>query len=312
MSRFWQTLDRGKGYTATALHQDNIAGMEVMLANGDVFRTGQFAQDGNPSAHLSKSSFGPSTERLFIQSNLGIVTKLGIWVSTAPEAYMGCALDVFKHEDLGPLVDLLSPLRRNGVLPNQVWVYGEGETLALYGNRYDFNNGERPIPHSELKKIQKQLDIGAWTALFSLTGPEDIVQAHYNEVKRLVEKKLPSGRLRGTLYSGGEDGYGYRYGDGDGDVPVVDSDKVKGPNGGSFVGRPNMDILGQFSGYVLNKEGPGVTGHMDFSPIMPSSRKAVLESATLTRKICDANKVDYFVDLFIHERQVILVNVLPY
>lgn len=78
---------------------------------------------------------------------------------------------------------------------------------------------------------------------------EDIVQAHYSEVKRLVEKKSPSGRFRGTLYSGGEYGYGY----GDGDVPLVDSDKVKSPNGGIFVGRPNTDILGQFSGYVLNK-----------------------------------------------------------
>jgi FAD/FMN-containing dehydrogenase len=73
------TLDRGTGFTPTATHHQHICGLEAMLANGELVRTGQFAVSGSPSSHLSKFTFGPSIEGLFLQSNLGIVTKLGIW-----------------------------------------------------------------------------------------------------------------------------------------------------------------------------------------------------------------------------------------
>ncbi|KAK2601419.1 hypothetical protein N8I77_010869 [Diaporthe amygdali] len=295
------TVDRGVGYTPTAVHHQNIAGMEVMLADGDIIRTGQFAQDGNPSAHLSKFSFGPSVEGLFLQSNLGVVTKLGIWLSPSPEAYMACSLDVFEFEDLEALVDLLSPLRRNGILPNSVWVIDLVERLANFGRRADHYDGEGSIPPHVLKQLQQKYDLGYWTALWPLQGSKDVVEAHFNTVKRLVEKKLPRARLQGTLYAGDE-------GVDDG---LLAATKVKGPHGGIFVGVPNLDIV-NIMGFMCPKDGSGVAAHMDFSPIMPSSGKAIMEWANLTREICESKGLDLCLDFFMHERHVVLVNVLIY
>jgi FAD/FMN-containing dehydrogenase len=61
------TLDRGAGFTPTAMHHQHISGVEAMLANGDLVRTGQFAISNSPSSHLSKFTFGPSIEGLFLQ-----------------------------------------------------------------------------------------------------------------------------------------------------------------------------------------------------------------------------------------------------
>ena len=71
-------------------------GMEVVLPSGELMRTGMGAMP-QPGAKGSANSldeeapnkcwqlfpygFGPYNDGLFSQSNLGIVTKMGIWVS---------------------------------------------------------------------------------------------------------------------------------------------------------------------------------------------------------------------------------------
>ena len=43
---------------------------------------------GNRSWHVYKRSLGPTPDQLFMQSNFGIVTKLGVWLMPQPECYM--------------------------------------------------------------------------------------------------------------------------------------------------------------------------------------------------------------------------------
>jgi FAD/FMN-containing dehydrogenase len=140
------TLDRGVGFTPTATHHQHICGVEAMLANGDLVRTGQFGISNSPSSHLSKFQFGPSIEGLFLQSNLGIVTKLGIWLTPAPQAYMSCAFDMPDFEDIETMVDIFGPLRRNGMLPNSVYVSNVTEWLGMIGQREEFWPHNSPIP----------------------------------------------------------------------------------------------------------------------------------------------------------------------
>ena len=72
-------------------------GMEVILPNGELMRTGMGAMPDptngsseglrpdqhppNRSWQLFNYGFGPYNDGVFTQSSLGITTKLGVWVS---------------------------------------------------------------------------------------------------------------------------------------------------------------------------------------------------------------------------------------
>ncbi len=76
----------------------------------------------SPSAHLTRLSFGPSLDGLFLQSNLGIVTKMGIHLTPQPEAYMAVTFDMPNFEDIATLIDMFGAMRRKAIIPTTVFV----------------------------------------------------------------------------------------------------------------------------------------------------------------------------------------------
>jgi 4-cresol dehydrogenase (hydroxylating) len=90
----------------------------VVLANGDVIRTGMGAMTGNRAWQTYKKGFGPSVDSLFMQSNFGIVTKMGMWLLPRPECYMSCFVACDKDSDLEALVEIVRPLVLDRTIPN--------------------------------------------------------------------------------------------------------------------------------------------------------------------------------------------------
>src|SRR5579863_9279670 len=76
------SLDRGGGYLYKEYrnHFDSHCGMEVVLANGELLRTGMGAMPGAKTWQQYKSGFGPWIDGIFSQSNFGVVTKMGFWL----------------------------------------------------------------------------------------------------------------------------------------------------------------------------------------------------------------------------------------
>ena len=70
-------VDHGMGYTPNGDHPANQCGLEVVLPNGDVMRTGMGAMTNARSWQVYKRGYGPSADGLFMQSNFGVVTKMG-------------------------------------------------------------------------------------------------------------------------------------------------------------------------------------------------------------------------------------------
>ena len=81
-------LDRGVGYTTYGDHAARICGLEVVLPEGDVVRTGMGAMSGSPNWQLYRPGFGPSWDAMFCQSNFGVVTQMGLWLMPAPETML--------------------------------------------------------------------------------------------------------------------------------------------------------------------------------------------------------------------------------
>ena len=81
-------LDRGVGYTPYADHFGMHCGMEIVLPDGTLLRTGMGALPGeDDSDNLTWQAFqnacGPAIDSIFSQSNYGIVTKMGFWLMPA-------------------------------------------------------------------------------------------------------------------------------------------------------------------------------------------------------------------------------------
>ena len=83
------SLERGIGYT-TPFYRDHFGascGMEVVLASGELMRTGMGALPGARTWQDYRYGFGPDPAGLFAQGNFGIVTKMGIRLMPRPEYY---------------------------------------------------------------------------------------------------------------------------------------------------------------------------------------------------------------------------------
>lgn len=241
-------LERGLGNTPYGDHAAMQCGMEVVLANGDVVRTGMGSVPDSPLWQLQKNPFGPSFDGMFMQSNFGIVTKMGIWLMPEPEVFVQCNVPL-QEEALGPIVDALAPLRLNGTIQNPATSRSWVGALMGQATRREVYDGPGAIPRELVPQILKKRNIPWWNTGFSLYGYEDVVEANLKVVRKALAK-VPGAELLTRKSPGSK-------------VP---------DNAGTQAGIPG---LAAFS--TLNWPG-GRGAHMDFSPIyVPSGKVAVSE-----------------------------------
>lgn len=160
-------LDRGAGYGPYADHFGMLCGMEVVLGNGEVIRTG----DGNLNQdngnllnwHVSKYSFGPALDGLFAQSNYGIVTKTGIWLMPRPPAAQSFHFVFPEDDDIEEIIDLVRPLKLSGFVPSLLRVANDLYALATEEENFEYQAGSKTsISLEGRKKLQEKHGLGAW------------------------------------------------------------------------------------------------------------------------------------------------------
>ena len=90
-----------------------LCGMEIVLGNGDVIRTGDGGLDTEDPInwHVSRFSSGPALDGLFAQSNFGIVTRVGIWLMPRPPVSRSFHFVFPDDEDIEQIIDLCRPLK---------------------------------------------------------------------------------------------------------------------------------------------------------------------------------------------------------
>jgi 4-cresol dehydrogenase (hydroxylating) len=281
------TLDHGVTYMPYGVDMGMQCGMEVVLPNGELMRTGMGAMPDNRAWHVYKRGLGPTPDQLFMQSNFGIVTRMGVWLMPYPEVYMPLWLRVRNDDDLGPLIDTLRELMLDDTIRMVPQVLGATLFASVLSERSQWWTGEGPIPDAEIDRMARELDIGRWTMRFALYGDEAVVDHRFAKIKAAFER-IPGADVTGAKYAPEE-------------ISGLESpvERVQG-------GVPSLD-LNQMTAWYGGEEG----GHIGFSPVAPLTGTDAIALRDLLRGMIEDAGLDYMGTLIpINARSFIHVTLI--
>ncbi len=260
-------LDRGGGYTMAQFrhHFDAHCGMEVVLPNGELMRTGMGAMPGSKSWQEFKCGYGPWIDGLFSQSNLGVVTKMGFWLMPEPEAYFNATVSVPRYRDLVAFIDTLNYLENSQI------THGLSELISpVMGMPAPF---DAPPIHADLRAlIDKAIDGDAsaldahaeqkrlpmWSLRLKFYGPAKTIPTQWEFCRERF------GRIPGATFADGEF------------VKLPLTPEQRARIYPAEFGIPALSIWAMISRNENNMRP--TYGHQGFSPIVPRSGEAIFEA----------------------------------
>ncbi|MBP9127881.1 MAG: FAD-dependent oxidoreductase [Elusimicrobia bacterium] len=186
-------LERGIGETPYGDHFENICGLEVLLPDGRLVRTGGGPIDGYKTWNTFKWGVGPYLEGLFSQSNYGIVTKMGLWLMPEPDCFESCLFELGREESFPRLIDTLRELAFAGALRSKVHLINDVTTFGLIeDDPRRLLDGAPCLTDDHRARLRKKYNIAPWTFGAGLYGTKAQVRA----ARDLIKKKLgPLGNL---------------------------------------------------------------------------------------------------------------------
>lgn len=271
------TMDRGVGYTPYGEHFMMQCGMEVVLANGDIYRTGMGGVKGSNTWQIFKWGYGPTLDGLFTQANYGITTKMGFWLMPRPPAYKPFEV-IFENEaDIVEIVDILRPLRIAQIIPNAVVIANilwEAGSAHLRRRDYIAEPGHTPDPI--LEKMQKDSGMGAWNLYAALYGTQEQIDVNWKIVTDAF-RKHGKGRIVTQEEAGDKQPFKYR--------------------AELMSGVPNLQEFG-----LYNWRGGG--GSMWFAPVSEARGSECKKQALLAKRILHKYGLDYVAEFIVGPRDM--------
>mgnify|MGYP006278331571 CR=1 FL=1 len=181
------TLERGYGITAYGDHFEALCGMEIVLADGSLLRTGFGHYEQATATHVFKYGVGPYLDGLFTQSNLGIVTKIGHWLMPIPESFAAGYFFCRNEADLGPVIDVARGLLLNRVVKGSINLLHRNRSLTVL-TQYPWErmHGRTPLDEKAWQALGAEKGVGLWNGVVALYG----TRAEIRTAKRIIRKRL--------------------------------------------------------------------------------------------------------------------------
>jgi 4-cresol dehydrogenase (hydroxylating) len=282
------SMDNGITYGPNSQDFGAPCGMEVVLADGSLLRTGMGAMENNPTWHLYKRGLGPALDPLFIQSNFGIVTKMGYWLTPKPEIVHPFFVTAEKEEALGPLMETLRRLRLDGTISQGIPSFRNTLLLAsVITRRSEWSDSDAPLDDATIDRIAQETGIGRWSGRGGMWGDRVVVEHNYAKVKAAFEQ-IPGVTVTGEPIPFEEIGNRQHY-----------YERILG-------GVPSMDIHNVVGWYGGSENG----GHLSFSPVIALTSENAVKTNRFLRDLIEREAgLDYQVAMFNVSARV-MVNVV--
>jgi len=235
------SMDSGITYLPYGADFQFPCGLEVVLADGSLLRTGHGAIPDGPAWHVHKRSLGPSLDPLFVQSNLGIVTRMGVWLKRKPEAYAPFVLTIDDDGDLEQAIDVIRELRLAGHIEGVPSLYPTLRAAVMLTDTPPVTP-RRQLDEDDYRRIGAETGVGAWSCRTAVWADRDIAELKLRKIEQ-AWSRIPSGRFRlDRIY--GPDEYGEL---------ALAHEKIQ-------AGVPTLKAI---------ELTPEHVGHVGFSPVVP-------------------------------------------
>jgi 4-cresol dehydrogenase (hydroxylating) len=185
------SMDSGITYMPYGADYMAPCGLEVVLPSGELLRTGHGALPDGKSFHVYRRSLGPSLDQLFVQSNLGVVTKMGVWLKRKPQAYAPLTMSIADDADLELAIEAIRELRLSGVLEGVPTLYPTLRAAVMLRDE-PVVTPKRQLTAEEYREIGEKAGVGAWALRAAVWGDADMVELKVDKIRRAWES-IPSG-----------------------------------------------------------------------------------------------------------------------
>lgn len=280
------TLDHGIGYTVYGDHASAQCGMEVVLPDGDVLRTGMGAKSNSLAWAAHPRGYGPSPDGLFKQSNFGIVTKIGVWLMPRPERYKACTLMVKDKGDLAVCIDVLRPLIIDRTINGLTTIGNIFAGAAAVTPRSMWDDGDGAMPLEAVDKMVQTLGVGYWNARIPFYGREAVVEAQYAVLEEAI-KAIPNASVDTRRYDADQL---------NSEIPWPDQ---------APAGIPNNDLLG-----LIKWRTPEGGGHAGLSPVTVGTGAEAQRAMTIVEDITRRHGVDVSAGFAHYGRSALLLSTM--
>ncbi len=191
-----------RSYTPYGDHFANHCGLEIVLPNGELLRTGMGALPGkdgtdNPTWQSFQPAYGPYTDGIFSQSNFGIVVRMGMWLM--PEiGHQSYVITFPREEDFPEIVEVIRPLAQQRILGNIPQLRHVIQELATTGRpKSDFYTGPGPMPRDIIQQQASTLPLGpvSWVFYGTQYGDAASIATQLETIRTAFTEAIPGAKM---------------------------------------------------------------------------------------------------------------------